>query len=206
MSGDAIHLKTLPNLRDLGGYGTEGGGTVSKGVLYRSAALCDVNDSDAESLATMGIKTVFDFRGASEQEKRPDRLPGDARLVVADVLADSVGEGDAFREVVSLPSALKAYRTFFLELTEDANRPALFHCGGGATRTGWAAATTLLLLGVTEDDVVAEYTSVDGAKREHLEAGLGEMNKLYGSIESYFTVGLGIGPAGREELRTALVS
>lgn len=206
MPGEAIDMKTLPNLRDLGGYKTEAGGTVSMGVLFRSAALCDVDDADFERLAGFQIKTVFDLRSADERGSRPDRVPDGARHVGTDVLADSTGDGDAFREVVSLPSALKAYRTVFLELTEDASRPALFHCGGGATRTGWAAATTLLLLGVAEDDVVAEYTSVEGAKREHLEAGLDEMNKQYGSIESYFTVGLGIGPAGREELRTALVS
>jgi protein-tyrosine phosphatase len=204
MPGDAIQLKTLPNMRDLGGYATDGGRTVRKGVLFRSAALNDVNDADLKTLEGFGIKTVFDLRSAKERGSRPDRVPKGVRHVATDVLADSAG-GETFREVVSLPSALKAYRTFFLELTEDANRPALFHCGGGATRTGWAAAATLLLLGVSGKDVMTEYVSVDGAEQEHLKAGLGEMDKQYGSIESYFTVGLGIGPAGREELRTALL-
>ena len=206
MTGEAIAMKTLPNLRDLGGYATEGGGTVRSGVLFRSAALSDVNDADAEALAALGIKTVFDFRSASERGKRPDRVPAGARLVATDVLGDSTGAGDPFREVVSLASALKAYRTFFLEVTEDANRPALFHCAGGSNRTGWAAAATLMLLGAAQADIVADYTANSDAKQADLETSLDEMDKRYGSIESYFTVGLGIGPAGREELRTALVA
>lgn len=206
MTGEAIPMATLPNLRDLGAYATEGGGTVRSGVLYRSGALDKVDDADAAALAKLNIKTVFDLRGTRERASSPDRLPKGARLVATDVLADSSGDGDALREVVSLASALKAYRTFFLELTEDANRPALFHCAGGANRTGWAAAATLMMLGVAQDDVVADYTASSDAKQADLQTSLDEMKQRYGSIESYFTVGLGIGPAGREELRTALVA
>lgn len=205
MPGDPIPMKTLPNLRDLGGYKTATGGKVISGALFRSAALSDLSDADAEALTALGIKTVFDFRGAGERTERPDRVPAGARVVATDVLADSSGAADPLREVVSLASALRAYRTFFLEVTEDANRPALFHCVGGANRTGWAAAATLLLLGVSQDDVIADYTASSEAKEADLATSLDEMDKRYGSIESYFTVGLGIGPAGREELRTALV-
>lgn len=206
MPGDTIQMKSLPNLRDLGGYESDSGGTVRPGVLYRSAALCDLDEADATALASYGIKTVFDLRSAEERDSHPDRLPEGARAVHAEVLDGSADAAHANREVVSRPSALKAYRSYFLEVTEDANRPALIHCAGGATRTGWAAAATLMLLGVSDEDVRDEYMAVKGAESKHLDAALDEMRKQYGSIESYFTVGLGIGPAGREELRTALLA
>jgi protein-tyrosine phosphatase len=58
---------------------------------------------------------------------------------------------------VSLPSALSAYREFFSTIARDAQRPALFHCTTGKDRTGWPAAATLLLLGVSEEDVFYDY-------------------------------------------------
>ena len=97
----AIAMKTLPNLRDLGGYKTDAGGTVRTGVLYRSAALCDISGDDVATLDALKIKTVIDLRGEREREKRPDRVPAGARVVHADVIADSDDPAQDFRGVVS---------------------------------------------------------------------------------------------------------
>ena len=44
-----------------------------------------------------------------------------------------------YREIVSLPSALAAYRTFFVDIASDAHFSALFHTARPAKdRTGWA--------------------------------------------------------------------
>jgi len=42
---------------------------------------------------------------------------------------------------------------------------------------------------------------VFGVKSEYLEASLDEMQKRYGSIEKYFSEGLGIDTAGQRALR-----
>ena len=130
-------------------------------------------------------------------------MPEGTELVVCDVLKDSqtaapaelmkvlsdpalaeqmLGDGkavqlfeNAYRQVVSLPSALAAYRTFFTDIAEDAHRPALFHCTTGKDRTGWAAAATLLLLGVSEDDVACDY-------------GLSNRDLVEQDVRSNFTV------------------
>lgn len=65
--------------------------------------------------------------------------------------------GSAYREIVSLPSALAAYWRMFTEILDDERRPALFHCTTGKDRTGRAAAATLTLLGVSEKDVLADF-------------------------------------------------
>ena len=136
---------------------------------------------------------------------------------------------DAYREFISLPSARASYRTLFLALTDRGNLPAVFHCTTGKDRTGWAAAALLTLLGVPKDTVMAdfmrtnEYTlpqfkpvidefvaaggeraianAVFGVKSEYLEASFGEMRKRYGTIEGYFSEGLGIGPGEQKALR-----
>ena len=130
-----------------------------------------------------------------------------------------------YREIVSLPSALAAYREFFTAIAQDAHRPALFHCTTGKDRTGWAAAATLLLLGVSEEDVLYDYelTNRDllpalkpvfehfraaggdprllepvlGVDADYLRTALNEMTQKFGSIEAYFEEGLGIDSDGQ---------
>jgi hypothetical protein len=45
----------------------------------------------------------------------------------------------------------------FAEIFDGQRRPALFHSTTGKHRTGWAAAATLTLLGVFEEDVLADF-------------------------------------------------
>jgi protein-tyrosine phosphatase len=260
--GQRINIPLVPNLRDVGGYATAGGGRVRTGQLYRSTELNHLTGEDLERFADLGIRTVFDLRTAAERTAEPDVVPDGTEQVVCDVLKDSqnaapavlgkvladpafaeqmLGGGKAvqlfergYREIVGLPSALSAYREFFTRIVQDAQRPALFHCTTGKDRTGWAAASTLLLLGVSEDDVFFEYelTNRDllpalkpvfehfraaggdphllepvlGVDAAYLRAGLDEMTQRFGSIEGYFADGLGIDADGQQRLRDALVA
>lgn len=184
-TGPSLGIRSLPNLRDLGGHRTAGGGRVRSGLAYRSTDLSRVPDDDLVALARLGIRAVYDLRTGEEREAQPDRLPAGAACVGIDVLADSSqaspmelmrlfadpstarelfggGRGRAFwaekyREFVLLPSARAGYGRLFAGLAEAANRPAVVHCTTGKDRTGWAAAALLLLLGVPEDVVIDEY-------------------------------------------------
>lgn len=258
--GDRIDIPSVPNLRDIGGYAVTQGGRVRTGMLYRSSELNHLGDDDLDAFGELGLQTVFDFRTAGEREAEPDAVPKGVELVVCDVLKDSdtgasaeltkvladpslaeqvLGDGKAvqmfekgYRQIVSLPSALTGYRIFFTDIAEEAHRPALFHCTSGRDRTGWAAAATLLLLGVSEEDVEYDYglTNRDllpalkpvfeqfraaggdphlldpvlGVDPGYLHAALDEMEQRFGSIEGYFAEGLGIDETGQQELRDAL--
>jgi len=259
--GQRIDIPLLPNLRDIGGYATSSGGRVRTGQLFRSTDLTHLEGEDLERFAELGIRTVFDLRTEPERTAEPDVVPDGTEQVVCDVLKDAQGAAPAqvikalsdpalaekmlgggrsvqlfeggYRQIVSLPSALSAYRDFFGRITEDAQRPALFHCTTGKDRTGWAAASTLLLLGVSEKDVFYDYelTNRDllpalkplfeqfraaggdphllepvlGVDAQYLRAALDEMNQKFGSIEGYFADGLGIDADGQQQLRDALI-
>ena len=260
--GRLIELASLPNLRDIGGYATRDGGRVRMGRLYRSTELGRLTDQDLETFGRLGIRTVFDLRTEAERQAEPDRLPDGTQLVVCDVLADSqqtapaqleailtdpsvadrvLGGGraaelfeQAYRDIVSLPSALAAYRRMFTSLLDDAHRPALLHCTTGKDRTGWGAAATLTLLGVSEADVRADYmitnrdllpalqpyfdrfaaaggdaallTPVLGVESRYLDAALDELRSRFGTIENYFAQGLGIDADGQRTLRAIFVA
>lgn len=235
-------------MRDLGGLRTDDG-LVASAMVYRSATLAKLSEEDQLDIADLGIATVYDLRTAGERAEEPDRLPDGMRSVGLDVLADSamdvaagvgrlatdpgalaavLGDGrgaalmkESYRNIVGLPSALDAYRALYLDLIDESRAgAALFHCTTGKDRTGWAAASLLLLLGVDEAEVRADYlqTNTDllpaiqplldaaasrgvdtalllpvlGVREEYLDAALDEARTRYGSLEGYATNGLGL--------------
>ena len=135
----------------------------------------------------------------------------------------------SYREFVSLPSARKEFSKLFLGLGDKKQLPAAFHCTTGKDRTGWAAAALLTLLGVPKDTVYEDYLrsndyiipayqkaidsfvkaggdpsipeSILGVKKEYLDAAFDEMQTKYGSIEKYFSEGLGIDAAQQKAIR-----
>lgn len=193
-----IEIASAPNLRDLGGIPTAVG-EVSRGVIYRSATLSEVTETDLPAFAALGVHTVFDLRTAEEVVAAPDRLPAGTEHRSLDVLADSstsvaasltqFGEDpqafaamlaggqavalfeETYRDFLRLPSANQAYRAFFRALGDPKREgAALFHCTTGKDRTGWAAASLLSILGAHEDDIFADYLQTNTDLLPALEA------------------------------------
>jgi protein-tyrosine phosphatase len=136
-------------------------------------------------------------------------------------------------QLVDLPSAHENHRRCFAGLADAANRPALFHCTTGTDRTGWTAATLLMVLGVSDDDVMRDYLltneelmpvmqkvldqfaaaggdpelllPVVGVEADYLDAALNEMRSQYGTVEGSLADALGIGGAGQQALRDVFV-
>lgn len=258
--GQSIALASLLNLRDIGGYPTADGRRVRTGVVFRSTDLSRLDDSDASVVEALGLRTVVDLRTTPEREAAPDRRLEGVDEIVLDVLADAGGDGpeqlltlmahpaqaadilgdgkavallsQAYRQIVSLPSGLDSYRRLFGMLADGDDLPLLFHCTTGKDRTGWAAAATLLLLGVSKDDVSYDYlltneqlvphlqplfdqftaaggdasllSPVLGARPEYLAAALDEVETRFGSIEGYIRDGLGVDADQQQRIRDAL--
>jgi protein-tyrosine phosphatase len=261
-AGEAIAVASVPNLRDVGGWPTRDGRTVRRGLAYRAVTLHWLADGDMAAVEALGLRTVYDLRTESERSAEPDRAMDGVERVVVDVLADSqdaapaglvavlsdpkqadelLGDGKAetlfagaYREIVSLPSALAGYRELFTGLADPARRPALYHCTTGKDRTGWATAALLTLLGVDRELVVREYLLTNeqlvptlepvfrrfeaaggdravllpvlGVEATYLEASFDELERCFGTIESYFADGLSIDAAGQDVLRGAFVA
>lgn len=258
--GEPLPVPSVPNLRDLGGWQTKSG-AVRHGLLFRSTELTNLTDADLPAFQSLGVVTVFDLRTAGERQSQPDRVIPGVNEVIADVFADAMsvapaqleqlvsdpkaaskvlGGGQvvqefaqAYRQLVTLPSAHAAYATLFTRFLNDDSRPALFHCTTGKDRTGWAAASVLTLLGASADDVMAEYLLTNdqllpalqglfdkfqseggdpallrpvlGVEPEYLTTALKEMTDQFGTIENYFAKALGIDSTGQQRIRDLLV-
>jgi hypothetical protein len=94
-TGQSLGIKSVPNLRDLGGYQTSDGRTVAAGLAYRSNQLSKISSDDMAKLNALNLRNAFDLRTEVERKKRPQELPTGVNYVVLDVLADSPQAGPA---------------------------------------------------------------------------------------------------------------
>lgn len=177
-----IPLEGASNFRDFGGYPTDDGRQVKWRTLYRSDRLSGLTPADYETLAEHGIRLVCDLRRHLELDRAPTRWLGEPtpELWHAPLFDDSVKpsilqvmslDGDArkdparvrelmidiYRRMVTAPETLQRLREIFARLAAAENYPVLIHCSGGKDRTGVTCALLLSLLGVSRDDVMADY-------------------------------------------------
>ncbi len=150
-----IHLDGSYNARDMGGYMTSSGKRTLQGLLYRSGQLDDIYWNGSANYSTeltaygkytaqkeLGIKVDFDFRGSAY----PAAIPGSTHVFV----------GVGGYNLASATNKENIRKTFSI-FSNINNYPMVFHCQGGADRTGTIAYLFNALLGVSELDVVRDY-------------------------------------------------
>ncbi|RAJ46390.1 protein-tyrosine phosphatase [Kitasatospora sp. SolWspMP-SS2h] len=101
-----VDSATVANLRDLGGIDLPGGARVRPGLALRSGQLDRLDPAGDPMVDALGVRTVIDLRTAAERAAFPDRVPGGAHLLVADVLADQGGGGAVSALAATLAAAL----------------------------------------------------------------------------------------------------
>lgn len=164
-----------------------------------------------------------------------------AAAEAARLIRETLGNGrgvalleESNRHLITTDSARSAYRGFFEILSGTHYAPTLFHCTTGKDRTGWAAASLLLVLGADETTVMADYlqTNVDilpmiepmlaqaeaagidpdllvpvlTVRESFLGAALDTMHDEFGTIESYVVDGLGLSADHIDALRSRFTS
>ena len=172
---EEIRLSSVHNFRDVAGpgYALRPSGSMTRGVVFRSTAL-SVGEEDLGVLERLGVTAVVDLRTGAEIERQPDVVPAGAEYVPIDVLGGHtsaatltttglVGVEEARREMA------ETYERFVLgdhergafgramSVLAESSGPAIVHCTAGKDRTGWVSALLQLLVGVREEDVVADY-------------------------------------------------
>lgn len=176
------------NFRDLGGYTTADGRSVKWGVLYRSDSLADLTDDDLQFMARLGLQQVVDFRSPFEKEEDPDRLPEDINYVEIPVDVEGTAVKELFERIGSgdlegldienmlvkanhafVTESLAPFQEYIHRLLDPGNLPSVAHCTGGKDRAGFAAAVTLLALGVPRDQVVRDFMLTNTYTEERIE-------------------------------------
>jgi protein-tyrosine phosphatase len=197
-----LPLTGIHNFRDYGGYAVESGGRLRRGILWRSAHHEQASDDDLAAIDALGIDTVIDLRGDDERAAHPCRrsdnfaarvmfAPGNTAGLAPHLAAAKSGiTADVARERMIAtyenmpyrPVLVESLRLYVAALAEY-DSPSLVHCVAGKDRTGFAVALIHRLLGVHEDDVMADYllTNVAGRIEERIEQGARVIRANYGS-------------------------
>ena len=203
MQTRVLKLDGVHNFRDYGLYVGAGGAKIKPGLLWRSAQHGDASDQDLADMQALGIKTVIDLRGPSEREAKPCRRHPDfsadvlahddetAGLALHTEAADGVitaaearaamvrlYEGIPFRE--NLVFMLRRY----FEVLRRADGPSLVHCVAGKDRTGFAVALAQHTLGVSQDNIIADYvlTNQAGNIEARIAVGAAQIRAHRGDI------------------------
>ena len=174
-------LEHAYNLRDLGGARTVDRRRVRHGLLFRSAALGDVDDRARALFDAMGLALLIDLRTSAERARAPTAI---SVLAWSRDHGPSGGEIDAiWRQPDLTPQGARAlmldvYRAMpeeqapaYAELLRrigNGDLPLLFHCTAGKDRTGVAAALLLDLLGVPREAIEADYMRTRATLRRGL--------------------------------------
>jgi protein-tyrosine phosphatase len=210
------------NFRDVGGYAGLDGRRVRWRRLFRADSLHRMHEADGEAFAALGIRTVIDLRREFEVQKfgRVAEEHGvDYRnLVIRHVdweevehSADTVHERWlADRYLNFAEDGREGIAGSLKVIADPAAGPVVVHCMAGKDRTGTVCALTLSLLGVSDEDIAADYALTTEAMRplteyllranpeavkgnehmfdspaEAMHLFLDDLRALHGSVEAY---------------------
>jgi len=155
-----INLKNAVNLRELGGYMRQDGKITKYNQFLRSGNPSRLEDSEIEFLLNYGLKTVIDLRNTNEITKEKSVFSDfDGVNYFYMPLFESGGPhfetlGDLY---VELYHNSKNFGNIFNIMAENIEGTILFNCTAGKDRTGLIAAMLLMLAGIDECDIVADY-------------------------------------------------
>ncbi|HEY7439359.1 MAG TPA: tyrosine-protein phosphatase [Acidimicrobiia bacterium] len=179
MSADrVIRLEGCFNLRDVGGYSALDGQRVRWQRLYRAGGPHALTPADGRTLDELHLATLIDLRTEQERVERGVytsyvNVRGVHHLPILDVLPsreDFEGwtspDRVAFQYLDMLRTAGPVIAEALAFIADPGGGPVMVHCTAGKDRTGVVIALVLGLLGVSDDDIVADYALSEIAMHE----------------------------------------
>jgi protein tyrosine/serine phosphatase len=176
-----VSFSATYNFRDVGGYAGLDGRTVRWRRLFRADSLHRLKGDDWEAFAALGVKTVIDLRRAFEVEEHgrvADYEGLDYRhLVLEHIDWKDVPYPDdvvherwlADRYLNFAEDGRAALSTALSVIADPEAAPVVVHCMAGKDRTGVTCALALSLIGVSDEDIAADYALTTAAMQSLVE-------------------------------------
>ena len=177
-----ITLERAFNFRDLGGYAGREGRTVQWGMLYRADGIHRIEGADLARVSALGIRTVLDLRTRGELDDHGrvatesinaayHHLPLLDQVWARDLPVAELDAVDflAGRYLEMLELGASSIVSALTTMSSPDRLPLVFHCSAGKDRTGVLAAVLLSVLGVSDEDIAADYALSRTAMRELTE-------------------------------------
>lgn len=199
-------MNGIANFRDLWGYFCKGGVT-KWGVFFRSTSLHKAVKEDLAIMEQVGISRILDLRYPQERKEMPDvpvkgaewlgisllgTIPVE-KLQVNDKEEDTRTLINMYRQIIA--SSRTEIRDSVKAMI-DAKGPALFHCAAGKDRTGILAMLLLGAVGVSQEDIIADYeishhyirsftSDISGSHGSNMYKLLNEISEQWGSVAGF---------------------
>ena len=220
--------KGMPtNFRDLGGMRTSDGKEIVKCRILRSGELSRLSKEAEVCLQKQyQLREILDLRTLEERTSAPDCPVEGAAYRVLDFFAGDAGQGNSYsgngsreqmekmrdieqvhtymeqlyRSFVTSPFARRALKELVEIFMRTEEGAVLFHCFAGKDRTGISAAVLLTLLGVSEEDIFADYLQTNklryeanqiilaGTRKQMEQAGVPDVENICAAIEAALSV------------------
>jgi len=184
-NSERLHgYSSIYNFRDFGAYKGHDGRALLSGKLFRSAHLNTLNDDDHGAISKLAIGLIVDLRYAPERARQPSRVPSNEPQIYAypdkpDNAGDKVAPHEAFLQhelktaddahgYMMRSYAARPHDAQFQKIFGDSLRflahekpkddaGILVHCAAGKDRTGTLCALIQGVLGVSREDIMADY-------------------------------------------------
>ena len=198
------------NTRELGGYKTADGKSVKWGVLFRSDKLSDISLEDQKYLKNLGIQRIVDFRSKAEKTEDPDKIPDGVAYIEMPIEVDgamrtkieAILKGEINRNVKDflieaneefIKNYSHIYSKFLKDLAKE-QKPTMIHCTAGKDRAGFAAAITLIAIGVSKEDAINDYMKTNEYTAKRIDEMISkiELMSLYQTDGEFLRPLLGV--------------
>lgn len=203
-----IRADSVSNVRDIGGWMTKHGRRMKQGVIYRcgraddsSAHICQP-DFDA-----LGIVCEIDLRREMVGRRTESTFSSNMKYLTLPC--------DGYVPFLLQKSECKALME---AIADESNLPLVYHCIGGADRTGTLTLILQALCGVDEDDLFLDYelTTLSiwgerGRNNEFFEAlvanlrAYGDENTPWDELAERFILDCGVEKETVEKIRKILL-
>lgn len=177
-------FQTIYNFRDFGGYSGLDGRPIKTGRLFRSAHLASLSEEERAKIGGLEIDLVVDLRHAPERAKQPSRFPDpkpalheypdsperasaktapheafleNELYTAADAHGYMMGSYTARPHDPGFKAIFGDTLRYMAREEADGAAGVLVHCAAGKDRTGTLCALIQAVLGVSREDIMADY-------------------------------------------------
>ena len=165
-------LKTTRNTRDLGGHPAAGNRVTVPDRIWRSDRQENPDPEDIALLRSKGITTIIDMRTEEDNLTKPSffrSLEGFTFLNYPIIEGDTIPESVEAVPGSYMNIACSENMPRILKAIADTDTGVMYNCAAGKDRTGVVTAILLMLCGVSDEEITADYMLTKECNRERFE-------------------------------------
>ena len=181
-SGQVRMIKAdgVSNIRDLGGWPTQSGATVSYGRIFRGAAFTSttITPEGIEAVRDAGVRAELDLRDGSQDGSMS------ASLLGSDVEYNRIKLAQTASHMTGLTGSKSQYIQcvqYVLDCVKN-DKPVYFHCAIGRDRTGTLAFLLEGVLGMSKSDIYKDY-ELTNFSNLNTPCSKGQLDEMFTMIE-----------------------